>query len=60
MALLTIIFYLVLQFEINDLLKGTKLKPILKKLKSDGIVYDNDRRIMIRTLVKYLYNDHVR
>ncbi|KAK3910168.1 RNA 3'-terminal phosphate cyclase [Frankliniella fusca] len=37
--------------------KGEKEKDVLEVLKSDGIVYEAQRKLMMRTLTKYIYFD---
>lgn len=47
------------QFDIEAILsaKGEKEKDVLEVLKSEGIVYEAQRKLMMRTLTKYIYFD---
>lgn len=41
-------------------LKGSRIKAIKKKLDTDGIVYDKERKFLMRVLTKWLHYEHVK
>ncbi len=51
-----------LQYDVKAVLEeaGHKLKDVRELLDKNGIVFDNHRRLLVRTLTKYLFFESVR